>query len=125
MTKTTTILAFSVVLALVIGIVSSGTIVEAAKPPESLPAAVCPAVNVQHWETISWVSGVFIEHPTLASIERGILKTQVDINTVYNYNELAAALNNLGYLNSGNPITASDIVFSTPQADPQIICAES
>jgi len=127
MTKTTTILAFSVVLALVIGIVSSGTIVEAAKPPESLPAAVCPAENVQHWETLEWTSAnVFFEHPTLPSVDGGIMKAQADPNTVYSYKEMAAsALNTMGYLNSGSPITASDIGFAFDRAEPQIICAES
>jgi cell division protein FtsN len=31
----------------------------------------------------------------------------------------------MGYLNSGNPITASDITFAKNQSEPQIICAES
>ncbi len=54
------------------------------------------------------------------------MKAQADPSTVYNYNELAAsALDTMEYLNSGNLITASDISFASPQADPQIICAGS
>jgi len=110
---------------IVAGIIASGELAEAAKP-ESLPAAVCPAENVQHWETISWASTMSFDHPTLPSVSGGIMKAQADPNTVYNYNELvASALNNLGYLNSGSPISSSDIVFATNQAEPQIICAES
>jgi len=111
--------------AIVTGIIASGELAEAEKPV-SLPAAVCPAENVQHWETISWASTTAFEHPTLPSVSGGIMKAQADPNTVYNYNELVAlALNNLGYLNSGNPIQVSDVTFAVNQAEPQIICAES
>jgi len=111
--------------AIVTGIIASGELAGAEKPV-SLPAAVCPAENVQHWETIIWSSSIAFEHPTLASVSGGIMKAQVDPNTVYNFNELtASALNNLGYLNSGSPITASDITFARGAAEPIIICAES
>jgi len=111
---------------LVIGVVAGGESVEA-KMPVSLPAAVCPAENVQHWETLEWTSAnVFFEHPALPSVDGGIMKAQADPNTVYNYLEMAAsALNTMGYLNSGSPITASDIGFAFDRAEPQIICAES
>ena len=120
------ILFGSIIAAVIVTGVIAGVESVEAKPPEPLPAAVCPAGNVQHWETISWASGVEFEHPTLASVSGGIVKTQVDINTVFSYNELAAAaLNNLGYLNSGNPIIASDVTFAVNPTEPQIICAES
>ena len=123
--KKSILFASIIAAAIVTGIVASGQAVEA-KPPEPLPAAVCPAVNVQHWETITWSSGVEFEHPTLASVSGGILKAQVDTSTVYSYSELAAStLNTMGYLNSGSPITASDISFADNQSGPQIICAES
>ena len=116
----------SIIAAVIVTGVIAGVESVEAKPPETLPAAVCPAGNVQHWETIAWSSGVAFEHPTLTSVDIGIVKAQVDTNTVYNYNELAASvLDNLGYLNSGNPITPSDILFANNQAEPQIICAES
>ena len=111
--------------AIVTGIIASGELAQAEKP-ESSSAAVCPAENVQHWETIAGGSTTAFEHPTLSSVSGGIMKAQADPNTVYNYNELvASALNNLGYLNSGSPITASDIPIAQRQGDSQIICAES
>jgi len=105
--------------AIITGIIASGELAEAEKP-ELLAVAVCPAENVQHWETLAWSSAdVVFEHPTLPSVEGGIMKAQADPNTVYNYNELAAsALNTMGYLNSGSG-------FAFDQAEPQIICAES
>ena len=110
---------------IVAGIIASVELAEAAKP-ESLPAAVCPAENVQHWETIAWSSTMSFDHPTLSSVSGGIMKAQADPSVVYNYNELVtSALNNLGYLNSGSPITVSDVTFAVNQAEPQIICAES
>ena len=115
-----------IAIAIVSGIISSGELVEAEKPAP-MPAAVCPAENVQHWETLEWTSAnVFFEHPTLPSVDGGIMKAQADPNRVYSYKEMAAsALNTMGYLNSGSPITASDIGFAFDQAEPQIICAES
>ena len=38
-----------IAIAIVGGIISSGELVEAEKPAP-MPAAVCPAENVQHWE---------------------------------------------------------------------------
>ena len=120
------ILFASIIAAVIVTGVLVGVDSVEAKPPEPLPSAVCPAVNVQHWETITWSSGVELEHPTLSSVSGGILKAQVDTSTVYSYSELAAStLNTMGYLNSGSPITASDISFADNQSGPQIICAES
>ena len=69
---------------------------------------------------------MFFEHPTLPSVDGGIMKAQADPNTVYSYKEMAAsALNTMGYLNSGSPITASDVTGANKQAEPQIICSES
>ena len=95
--------------------------------PEPLAAAVCPAENVQHWETIAWGSSVAFQHPTLPSISGGISKAQVDPNVAaFSYNGLIAEkLNNLGYTKSGSPITAGDIPIALKQEEPQIICAEN
>ena len=122
-----TILFASVITAVIVTSVMASVGSVEAKPPESLAAAVCPAENVQHWETLEWVSdNVFFDHPTLPSVDGGIIKAQVDPSTVYSYIEVAAsALNTMGYLNSGSPITASDIGFAFDRAEPQIICAES
>ena len=49
--KRTTLLAFSVVLALIIGIVSSGSMADAVKPTNPPDSSVCPADKVQHWYT--------------------------------------------------------------------------
>ncbi|MCH8085754.1 MAG: hypothetical protein IIC15_04920 [Thaumarchaeota archaeon] len=45
------LLASIIAIAIVGGIISSGELVEAEKPAP-MPAAVCPAENVQHWETL-------------------------------------------------------------------------
>jgi len=132
MIKTIHWLSAFAIAAILIGSVSIGTIAFAddddddKKKKKKLSAAVCPAENVQHWETISWSAVVVFEHPTLPSVDGGFMKAQADPNRVYSYNELAAStLNTLGYLNSGNPITASDVTGANKQAEPQIICAES
>ena len=118
MTKTTTILAFSVVLALVIGIVSSGTIVEAAKPvteaiivndsTNPIPVTgipsnvVCPADNSQIITTYDVRPGIEIQHATEPSIPDG---SQVLVSTINHIDDVIDAripdvvtrLNELGY----------------------------
>ncbi len=118
MTKTTTILAFSVVLALVIGIVSSGTIVEAAKPvtetivlndsTNPIPVTgipsnvVCPAGNSQIITTYDVRPGIEIQHATEPSIPDG---SQVLVSTINHIDDVIDAripdvvtrLNELGY----------------------------
>jgi len=88
---------------------------------------VCPAGNVQHWETIAWGSNVPFQHDTLPFSQGGISKVTVDQNIgSFTFNEAVAAhLNNLGYSNAGNPITAGDIPVAQQQGEPYVICAES
>ena len=121
-----TILFASVIsVTIIAGIVASGELAEAEKPV-SLAAAVCPAENVQHLETLAWGSSTLLQHTTLPSVSGGIVKVQADQNAVFDHLGLVASkLNDLGYTNSGNPITRDDVGAAIQQGDSQIICAES
>ena len=118
MTKTTTILAFSVVLALVIGIVSSGPVVEAVKPiteaiivndsTNPIPVTgipsnvVCPAGDSKIITTYNVRPGIEIQHTTKPSIQDG---TEVLVSTINDIDDVMDArippvvtrLNELGY----------------------------
>jgi len=120
------ILFVSIIAATIVtGIIASGELAQAEKPV-SLAAAVCPAENVQHWETLAWGSSTLLQHTTLPSVSGGIVKVQADQNAVFDHLGLVASkLNDLGYTNSGNPITRDDVGAAIPQGDSQIICAES
>ena len=118
MTKTTTILAFSVVLALVIGIVSSGTIVEAAKPvteaiivndsTNPIPVTgipsnvVCPSGNSQIVTSYEVRPGIDIQHATEPTVEDGfrfLVTTIRDVDDVIDVTgpDVVNRLNELGY----------------------------
>jgi hypothetical protein len=118
MTKTTIILAFSIVLALVIGIVSSGPVVEAVKPiteaiivndsSNPIPVTgipsnvVCPVGDSKMITTYDVRPGIDIQHATEPTIEDG---GQVLISTIHDIDEVIDArgpdvvnrLNELGY----------------------------
>ena len=150
MTKTTTILAFSVVLALVIGIVSSGTIVEAAKPVTEaiivndsttpipvtgIPSnVVCPADKVQHWHTFVVDIGPPILHdtkPTLIDkISFDILAEDGIISNGHISQQVVDRLNSLGYYlmdPTKRDVQLSDIAFAHVSSiiNGSVICAES
>ncbi len=118
MTKTTTILAFSVVLALVIGIVSSGTIVEAVKPiteaiivndsTNPIPVTgipsnvVCPAGNSKIITSYDVRPGIDIQHATEPSIPNGGQAWASTINHIDDVidapkPDVVTRLNELGY----------------------------
>ena len=118
MTKTATILAFSVVLALVIGIVSSGTIVEAAKPiteaiivndstapipVTGIPSnVVCPEGNSQIITTYDVRPGIEIQHATEPNVMDGgifLVSTIHDVDVVIDVRgpDVVNRLNELGY----------------------------
>ena len=87
---------------------------------------VCPAENVQHWNTFSWDTVQIIRHPTLPSIGGGYLEIQVP--TDKNYSDkgfVVARLTELGYLDSqNNPLTTSNIDTATAGSS-SMICAEN
>ncbi len=118
MTKTTTILAFSVVLALVIGIVSSGPVVEAVKPiteaiivndsSKPIPVTgipsnvVCPAGNSKIITSYEVRPGIDIQHatePTVADGGRFLVSTINHIDDVFDVTgpDVVIRLNELGY----------------------------
>jgi len=118
MIKTTTILAFSVVLALVIGIVSSGTIVEAVKPiteaiivndsTNPIPVTgipsnvVCPAGNSKIITSYVVRPGIDIQHATEPTVENGgrfLVSTIHDVDDVFDVTgpDVVNRLNELGY----------------------------
>ncbi len=150
MTKTTTILAFSVVLALVIGIVSSGSIVEAAKPvteaiivndsTNPIPVTgipsnvVCPADKVQHWHTLVMTLRTTIQHdtkPTLIDrISFDILAEDGIVSKGHISQQVVDRLNSLGYYvldPTKRDVQLSDItsVHVSNIINGSVICAES
>jgi len=119
-----TILAISAVFA--VSMIAITTFeVEAIKPTQE-SASVCPAENVQHWNTFSWDTVQIIRHPTLPSIGGGYLEIQVP--TDKNYSDkgfVVARLTELGYLDSqNNPLTTSNIDTATAGSS-SMICAEN
>ena len=104
MTKTTTILAFSVVLALIIGIVSSGPMVDAVKPPPTSES--CPAENVKIIATYQFAMKVQIEHASEPSTDRGLVHVVNDLDKVLTSEQISIIdrLNELGYfVTDGSP----------------------
>jgi len=148
MTKTTTILAFSIVLALVIGIVSSGPIVEAAKPvtetivlndnTNPIPVTgipsnvVCPAGNTKIITTYT-IGGTNIEvqHATKPNLinDRQVVATIHDVDDLYQPHaiDVANRLNELGYFvddGSVRPVNSDDVAsISLLETNP--FCMES
>jgi len=151
MTKTTTILAFSVVLALVIGIVSSGTIVEAAKPvteaiivndsTNPIPVTgipsnvVCPADKVQHWHTLVMTLSTTIQHDTNpdltdSRVSIDILAEDGIISNGHLRQQVVDRLNSLGYYvmdPTKRDVQLSDIGSADVEhiRNGSVICAES
>jgi len=118
MTKTTTILAFSVVLALVIGIVSSGPVVEAVKPiteaiivndsTNPIPVTgipsnvVCPAGDSKIITSYEVRPQSDIQHATEPNVEDGgrfLVTTIRDVDDVIDVTgpDVVNRLNELGY----------------------------
>jgi len=99
--------------------------VEAIKPTQE-SASVCPAENIQHWNTFSWDTVQIIRHPTLPSIGGGYLEIQVP--TDKNYSDkgfVVARLTELGYLDSqNNPLGTGNIDLATAGSS-SMICAEN
>ncbi len=123
MNKTTILIISAVFVASILAI----TAFEAeAKPPSS---AICPAENVQHWATYSWVSTGTITHPTLPSISGGtqVLEIQVTSDEVYTSKGVVLAkLIELGYLDEiSQPLVLTDISSVFPFGTSSTICAEN
>ena len=103
--KRTTLLAFSVVLALIIGIVSSGSMADAVKPTNPPDSSACPADKVQHWYTVRVQNNLsFIElrsttNPTMFDNELYYINIQHDSNdTIQLRTSVTDRLNDLGYV---------------------------
>ena len=94
-----------------------------AKPPSQV---ACPAENVQHWNTIIWSASTSVTHPTLPTINSGVLEIQVPSDKSYSGKGVVLSkLTELGYLDAtSQPLDKTDI-NSALLGSSSTICAEN